>query len=308
MISGSYFIKQSLGLNLFFARIMKEHALFLAAAFTCKDINFINQAEGYRLQFDSLLADAVSLSDGMVNPAALQSGEVITPYTMNAENTTAFFTGVNIQTSITQAESDLSGNDAPVDNPALEQRVALLNQRAMNLVESLIQFKSNVLNMVLSCRLFTNNYPLAIDHMMREAKLYLMLLRRLQSREEADPQKFAYEQEAFWNRIMAEHAKFTRGMLDPTENDLFNTANRFGNEFDSLTAESVEASDSAQPLSQITDKSLKATREIRDFDAQSTQGLLQCKIRSVILPLLTDHNMREASHYMHLLEIFKTYP
>lgn len=304
MISVSEFIKQSLALHLFFGRIMKEHSFFLEAGFMRKDTNLINQADAYRVQFDSLLADVVSLSNGVVSPAVLQSGEVITPYTLNAENATAFFSGVNIPTGITQAEAGLAGNDAPVENPVLQQRVYMLNQRAMNLVESLIQFKANILAMVLSCKLFTVNYPLLIDHIMREARLYLTLIRRLQSREDVDLQKFAYEQEAFWNRIMAEHAKFIRGLLDPTENQLFDTANQFGNEFDRLTAEAIEAMDNTLPLAQITEKSLQATEEIRDFKTQGTQGILQCKIKSIIIPLLADHTIREANHFLHLLKIF----
>lgn len=31
------------------------------------------------------------------------------------------------------------------------------------------------------------------------------------------------------------------------------------------------------------------------------EGILQCKIRSVILPLLADHVLREANHYIRLL-------
>jgi len=55
--------------------------------------------------------------------------------------------------------------------------------------------------------------------------LYLLQLRRLQRREEIDLAKEAYELQFFWNRQMAEHAKFIRGLLDPTENDLINQAN-----------------------------------------------------------------------------------
>ena len=42
---------------------------------------------------------------------------------------------------------------------------------------------------------------------------------------------------------MAEHSKFIRGLLDPTEDELINTANNFGNEFDKLTREAKEAMD-----------------------------------------------------------------
>ena len=306
MISIIEFVRQSLGLHLFFDRIMKEHALFLAAGFTHKDTCLINQANAYRIQFDNLLSEAVSLSDGVVNPGIIQSGEVITPYTLNAEMITSYFTGVNIPTSITQAEAGLAGNSSTAANPMLEQRVFMLNQQAVNLVASLIQFKTNILSMVLSCKLFTSNYPLLIDHITREAKLYLTLLQRLQNKEETNLQKFAYEQEAFWNRIMAEHAKFIRGLLDPSENDLVNTANKFGNDFDKLTKESLEAMDKTLPIAKITENSLKATTEIRNFKRQGTQGILECKVKSIILPLLADHTLREANHYLHLLSIFKT--
>lgn len=306
MLSGTEFVSQSLGLHLFFGRIMKEHSLFLAAGFTLKDISLTNQANLFRIQFDNLLMEAVSLSNGVVSPGILQSGEVFTPYTLNAEMVTSYFTGANIPTAITQAETALAGNPAPNTDPALEQRVFQLNQKVINLVALLIQFKANVLSMVLSCQLFTNNYPLLIDHIMREAKLYLMLVQRLQNREETNIQKFAYEQEAFWNRIMAEHAKFIRGLLDPSENDLFNTADKFGKDFDKLTKEAMEAMDKSLPIAGITGSSLKATTEIRDFKKQGTQGILQCKIKSIILPLLADHTLREANHYLRLLNIFKT--
>lgn len=305
MLSGNEFIKQSLGLHLFFARIMKEHSLFLEAGFTQKNANLINQADSFRMQFDFLLSEAISLSNGVVSPDILQSGEVITPYTQNAEMITAYFTGVNIPTSITQAEAGLAGNTSPVVNPMLEQRVFMLNQKSINLVTSLVQFKANILSMVLACKLFTNNYPLLIDHIMREAKLYIILLQRLQSKEEVNLEKFAYEQEAFWNRIMAEHAKFIRGLLDPTENELINTADKFGNDFDKLAKEAIEAMDKTLPIAKITENSLKATTEIRNFKKQGTQGLIECKIKSIILPLLADHTLREANHYLHLLEMFK---
>jgi hypothetical protein len=153
--------------------------------------------------------------------------------------------------------------------------------------------------------MFTVNYPLLIDHILREAKFYLQMVQRLENRENIDIEKEAMEQELFWNRIMAEHSKFIRGLLDPTENELINTANNFGKEFDQLTTEAKAAMDMTIPLEKVTDDSLKATKEIREFKSQGTQGLLECKIKSIIIPLLGDHTLREANHYLRLLKIFK---
>jgi hypothetical protein len=257
------------------------------------------------MEFDRLLADTITLSNGVVSCSVLQSGEVITPFTLEAEEASAYFTGISILTNLTKAEAALMCNDLMMVNPIFEQRVFMLNQRAMKLISVLIQFKSRILSAVISCKIFTSNYPLLIDHILREAKLYHKLVQKLQNREDMNLEMEAYKQEAFWNRIMAEHSKFIRGLLDPTENELINTANNFGNEFDKLTKEAKEAMDKTIPISEVTDNSLKATIEISRFKAQGTQGLVNCKIKSIIIPLLGDHVSREANHYLRLLKIFK---
>jgi hypothetical protein len=305
MLTSIEFIKQSLGLHLFFARIMKEHSFFLEVGFTPRDASFTQQADDFRREYDRLLGEAISLSNGVVNPGVLQSGEVITPFTLNAERATTYFTGIQIPTQLTQAEAGLSGGGMITINPILEQHVSALNQRAIKATATLIQFKTNILSNVLSCKMFTFNYPLLIIHITREAELYLLQLRRLQNREPVNLEREAYELVLFWNRQMAEHAKFIRGLLDPTENSLISQANNFGNEFDQLTAEAKEAMDASAPLDKVTDESLKATEDLRDFKAQGTQGILACNIKSIIIPLLGDHVLREANHYLRLLKMFE---
>jgi hypothetical protein len=304
MLSSMEFVKQSLDIHLFFARIMKEHSFFLQVGFTPKDSNMTAQADAFRTQFDMLLSEAIMLSNGVASPSVLQSGEVVTPYTMNAEMLSSYYTGVQIPTNLTQAEAGIAGGASASIYPMLEQRVYMLNQKALALIAALIQFKSALLSGVLSCKIFTVNYPLLIDHILREARLYYQTVQRIQNREDIDIAKEAYEQETFWNRIMAEHSKFIRGLLDPTENDLFKVANDFGNQFDKLTDEAQQAMDKTLPLAKVTEKSMKATKEIRDFNAKGTQGLLNCKIKSIIIPLLGDHVLRESNHYLRLLNIF----
>jgi hypothetical protein len=306
MLSSMDFVNQSLEIHLFFARIMKEHSFFLELGFTPRDTDFTQRADAFRKEFDGLLGEVISLSNGIVRPAVLQSGEVITPYTLKAEMASSYYTGVRITTELTQAEAGLMGGEPMIVNPLLEQRVYILNQRAINLITALIQFKTKILSNVLCCKMFTVNYPLLIDHILREAKLYLQTVQRLQNREEINIEREAREQELFWNRIMAEHAKFIRGLLDPTENELFNKANDFGNEFDQLTAEAKAAIDMTVPSAKVTADSLKATQAIRDFKAQGTQGLIECQIKSIIIPLLGDHTLREANHYLRLLKMFES--
>ncbi|MDF2655054.1 MAG: hypothetical protein K0R19_1528 [Bacillota bacterium] len=304
MLSNAEFARQSLGLHLFFTRIMKEHSFFLEIGFTPRDSNFTKTADEFRIAFDKVLRDVIMLSEGVVGMDILNSGEIITPFTLKAEEASTFYTGVQINTELTLMEDNLSAGDhSNLDNIKV-QRVFDLNQYVIDLLEQLIKFKTRILNDVISCKMFTVNYPLLIDHILREAQLYRLLLQRLNGKEDVDIEKEALEQETFWNRIMAEHSLFIRGLLDPTENDLIITANNFGNEFNQLYEESKAAMNQTVPLSKVTSDSLRATIDISKFNAQGTQGILNCKVKSIIIPLLGDHVLRESNHFLRLLKTY----
>ncbi|NLC20168.1 MAG: DUF2935 domain-containing protein, partial [Clostridiales bacterium] len=277
---------------------------FLQLGFMPRDSQYSQRADAFRREFDKLLFDVVMEANGVVSPDVLKSGEVFTQYTLNAEVASAFYTGIKIPTEITREEMNLTGSRNVISSRRLDQAVQNINKRAIALISSLIQLKQQILNNVLTCKMFTVNYPLLIDHIMREAKLYLKLVKCLQAGEDINLDYDILEQEAFWNRIMAEHAKFIRGLLDPTEDELIMAANNFGKEFDKLTDDAKAAMDKAYCTDKVTADSLAATKAIRDFKAQGTAGLIDCKIRSIIIPLLGDHTLREANHYLRLLKIF----
>jgi hypothetical protein len=288
-------------------RIAKEHSIFLEAGFTARDRTFIEQSEMLKNIFTQLIIETIRMSEGIISAETASSGELVTDLTLTAERETQFYTDIKIDSTITTMEASLAFASPRQITTNTVRQVQDLNNRAIIAAEQIAAFKSNLLQNVLSCRMFTTNYPLLIDHILREAKFYLRMLRILQSRREFDIVKEAAYQETFWNRIMAEHSKFIRGLLDPTEGKLFDTANDFGERFDALTEEGKNLSKDLGLLPSLTDKSLKNTVGIRDFKKQGTEGIIQCKIRSIAFPLLGDHVVREANHYIRMLKNFKQY-
>lgn len=111
----------------------------------------------------------------------------------------------------------------------------------------------------------------------------------------------AIEEEKFWNRQMAEHAEFISHLLDPTESDLILQANSFAGQFNRLEHIATGSVEGTKTLVQLTLETIMATRALRDFKAAGTEGLLICKIKSLIIPLLADHVLREANHYLRIL-------
>jgi hypothetical protein len=304
MISKQKFINQSLELNLFFLRIMKEHSIFLEAAFSLKDKNLINQADMFKNEFTRLLSHAICLSEGVIPPNVLEANEIVTKYTMDAEKATQFVSGIFIDSSLTSRERSLVPGINIKNTSMLTEHVYMLNHHSIAAAKMIAKFKAKLKSDVLSCRIFTTAYPLLIDHILREALFFTELLTRLQNGIELDMKRDIVEQETFWNRIMSEHSFFIRGLLDPTEVELFDIANNFGKEFEVLRKEASSMNKSSLDLSTLTDNTVKSTTKLRDFKAQATEGLLGCKIKSIIVPLLADHVLREANHYINLLDSY----
>ena len=303
MLTREEYIRLSLELNLFFLRIAKEHSIFLESSFTAKDLRLAEEADNFKIQFEMLLAEAISLANGVISPEVIASGELVTPLTLDAERISQYYTGIQINSNLTLSEMRLVPESTGyMLSPVLEQRVYMLNEKAIRLTTALIQFKTKILNGVISCRLFTTNYPLLIEHIRREARLYRNMLTKLQNREEILTERDLLEQEIFWNRIMAEHSKFIRGLLDPTEVQLFNTANNFGKEFDELTLKAIAAHEQGLNIEEITSESLEAAKDLKDFKAAGTEGLINCSIKAIAYPLLGDHVLREANHYIRILK------
>ena len=367
------YVRISLETHLFFARIMKEHSLFLQAGFVAKDAEWIQRAEFFRVQFEDLLRRTVQMSNRMISENVLKSEELVTCFTVDAERRTSALSGIPIDSRIAMAEKNLEcGCDFEVTREMV-QMVHRLNERAVWLLNGLIDFKERILREVNACRMFTTNYPLLVDHILREAKLYRETVEGLMQNQRVCFRNLQ-NQEEFWNCIMMEHALFIRGLLDPCEAELIDTADEFAKDFHRLIerarrqdcrASEMQCRDCCDNETRETERrerseerrerneerrerndercgcnedrrmnemrmnerrmnetreaerrernnrpaerslqeiTLEKTIELRDFKAAGTQGLLNCQIQSIILPLLADHVLREANHYIRILE------
>lgn len=261
--------------------------MFLEAGFVAKDKAWSQRADLFRRQFEDLLRCTVKLSDRVVSDCVLASGEAVTDFTAAAERESSCLSGIPIDSSITEQTKRLRGALADSESRELLQSVRCLNERAMGLVRGLIAFKENILNEVCACRLFTGNYPLMIEHILREARRYRDSLANLMQ-ENPQPR----HTEDFWNQIMMEHSLFIRGLLDPSEEALIQTANQFSQEYRKLLSGSEQ---------NLKEKSLAETQKLKEFKTAGTKGMIECQISSIMLPLLADHVLREANHYIRIL-------
>lgn len=274
---------------------MKEHMFFIETSLTPVEAEKMEDADILKNSMEALLSESVILAQGAVSNEALDSSEIVTPYTLSAEKITSELTGASIDTNITKAELRLVNNPDFNYSEWLEEKIWDLNCRTLNLLEEIIEFKKDIYTLVLECKISSSMYPHMIEHIIHEAELYEEILRGLKHKEL--PEHTLCQELNFWNMIMQDHAEFINGMLDPTERKLKATAEDFSRLFERLVRDCMRCR-----KRDIICRSLRATEDISEFKESATEGILECEIQSIIPPLLADHVYREANHYVRLLE------
>jgi len=293
------FIKRVININLFFLRIMKEHALFMSLAFQNKNQAYINLALKFHNEYNTLLSKTTELARGLINIKE----DAITDYTVQAETIVMDQTGISIDTKLSKLQlSFQKQNLTRLNTIDLTSELKTLNNYALNLTKDLIKFKSDILNDILSCKLMFSLYPSMLDHLRREAILYVDILNKLQSNDFDD---YLLLDRMFWNQVMLEHAEFIRGMLDPTEKNLIKSADDFVLDYDELNKKVYIQMKASVVNNLATKDAYELTNKFCEFKKLATKGLIDCNIRSIINPLLADHVLREANHYLLILEMFK---
>ena len=294
------YIRISVEVNLFFQRIMKEHLFFLQTNLQPAAHNYIEKSNMLKKQFEQLLNETLHCASGVVSESAVQSNEFVTPYTLKAEEVNSLLTGARIDTGITKREQILTSGALYYDSQCSAASVDNLNHNSIHLLQETISFQKHLLSQASKCNIFISLYPKMLDHDTREAEHYLGILKGLLN--DRWSKETLCDELNFWNMIMAEHAEFIDGMLDPTELELKKTAEVTVKEFKKLVNDCIYTAEE-----QILQSSLYATEEIRAFKMKATEGLLACRIKSIIPPLLADHVLREANHYLRLIKMKEYY-
>lgn len=185
------------------------------------------------------------------------------------------------------------------------------NEEVHTAVSYIWAFKRKVLGLILTCQLpGANNFPLLVDHVSREAFYFRNRLTELNlGRLEPLPDAII-DENVFFLRIMADHAKFISHLLDPSERQLIEQANNFSQEFDQLLfqakdLESMRPQSQTVPLlDQFLDQNRVSVKSLRDFKKTARELIEACRIKSIIHPLLADHVFREAEHFLIIIDMF----
>lgn len=297
------YVTISLSLHLIFARLMKEHAFFLENSFMPKDKAFSDEAAYHKKKFEKLLSDTIALSDRRLPQHTLESGCIFTKHTMQAEKRTEFLTGIPINSDITSLERELTACEQPKITPGIIYHVKQFNRYSIRILNGMIQFKERILKQVLSCQITIGICPTWLTHTINEAKMYRSYILNAET-------KFYFEYgteiqtQISWNQIMTEHALLTVGLLDPTEQNFIQKNIVFSECFIQNTQKLKK---SKAHWSELSSDIISHTIQFKELNESALENILSCKLKSIMLPLLADHMLRETLFCLYLQQKPFTY-
>ncbi|WP_053365402.1 DUF2935 domain-containing protein [Bacillus sp. FJAT-27245] len=190
--------------------------------------------------------------------------------------------------------------------------VRKLNEESIELVNGFRNFKRNLLILIINCKVHGFNFPLLVDHIAREAEYFMRTLKKFNDGILDPIQDAIISENVFWLKIMMEHSRFIASLLDQSERNLVNAARKFGDDFEVLLNQAKDVESMLyrkQPTYPIIGKlnkdSESATTELRAFKKAGLDFIQACQIQNVINPLLADHVIREADHFLFMIHILE---
>ncbi|WP_102346226.1 DUF2935 domain-containing protein [Bacillus sp. Marseille-P3661] len=196
--------------------------------------------------------------------------------------------------------------------PKTVHDVRRLNEDSIQLVYGFRNFKRNLLILIINCKVTGFNFPLLVDHIAREAEYFIRSLQKF-NQGILDPiQDAIISENVFWLRIMMEHSRFISQLIDSSERNLVITARQFGDDFEVLLNQARDVESmlyNKEPVYPIIGKMNKdsenAASELRDFKKAGLELIKSCQIKSVVNPLLADHVVREAEHFLYMIHVLE---
>ena len=152
--------EEALQEEIFWLRIMGDHAWFIAHLLDPSERMLVKQSEGFAMRFEQLRLQANDL-DTMLNPQEFEN------FLLPAEDV---------------CEGKVPSNFCQMPEAFVIPRLQRFNQEAIQATQNIVDFKETALQLVTQCKVLSLISPTLAAHVLREALMAIDDLTRAQSR------------------------------------------------------------------------------------------------------------------------------
>ena len=304
MLSEVNFVQESIAINLYYLRTLREFCLNIQTSLVPFEKGYISKAESIALSCERLGNDITSFASGMVSKEALDYQIYVTQYTLECEKLTEKLFNIDIDTGITEKELQLKSGEPKTVSQEMVDSMKRINAEAFSLADEFSKLCTEIVDKMEINELFSYSYIALTRFMIYETELFKSGLERLIQQFQIDPSSAA-NYEFYFNNSMRSIAIFIEKLVDPINEDIFDKAKWFENSFNE--AEETYKTTPLTPDNQkaLTEKETLLVKEFHNFMEECIKKLLAREVYFIIEPIFWDNMYTQINFFQYILNYNK---
>lgn len=304
MLSKVNFVQESIAINLYYLRTLREFCLNIQTSLVPFEKGYISKAESIALSCERLGNDITSFASGMVSKEALDYQIYVTQYTLECEKLTEKLFNIDIDTGITEKELQLKSGEPKTVSKEMVDSMKRINAEAFSLADEFSKLCTEIVDKMEINELFSYSYIALTRFMIYETELFKSGLERLIQQFQIDPSSAA-NYEFYFNNSMRSIAIFIEKLVDPINEDIFDKAKWFENSFNE--AEETYKTTPLTPDNQkvLTEKETLLVKEFHNFMEECIKKLLAREVYFIIEPIFWDNMYTQINFFQYILNYNK---
>lgn len=304
MLSKVNFVQESIAINLYYLRTLREFCLNIQTSLVPFEKGYISKAESIALSCERLGNDITSFASGMVSKEALDYQIYVTQYTLECEKLTEKLFNIDIDTGITEKELQLKSGEPKTVTQEMVDSMKRINAEAFSLADEFSKLCTEIVDKMEINELFSYSYIALTRFMIYETELFKSGLERLIQQFQIDPSSAA-NYEFYFNNSMRSIAIFIEKLVDPINEDIFDKAKWFENSFNE--AEETYKTTPLTPDNQkaLTEKETLLVKEFHNFMEECIKKLLAREVYFIIEPIFWDNMYTQINFFQYILNYNK---
>ena len=300
MLTDKEFFLQSLVSNLYYLWTLREFSARIEVSFPPKYQEYINKSKELAKRAEINNKKVAKFANNSLPETVINSGIVVTPYTLDLELLTEKLFGIDIDTSVTELEKAIKPGDM---NPTKEQvnEMKEINEESKQIADEFIKFATELHSKMENQEIFAFYYNTLNLYIVQEANLFKTSLERLKEKATVNP-SYVIDYQYYSTMVMQAIATFIRGEIDPMFKDIFDESNNFVIEYRNILNEYDNMIMTPYNQKNMTINSLELTERFKTFVEKCIQKLLKKEIYFISPPITKDNALTTINFYIFNLK------
>lgn len=300
MLNDTQFVQESIAINLYYLRTLREFCLNLQTSLIAFQTTYIKEAEEIALLCEDIGNEITSFANGLVSQKALEYNIYVTDYTLECERLTEKLFNVKIDSNITKREQNLKGGNPTSVSNEIKEIMKRINDTAYDLANRFLTLSRKILDGINSNELFSYSYIALIEFMIYDTELFKTGLERLINQAQIDPSSVV-NYEFYFNNSMKSISIFIKKLVDPKNTQISNEANWFENEFNKREEEYKVTALTPENQKNLTEKEEILVGEFHNFMEKCIEECLTRQAYFIIEPIFLDNMLTQINFFRYLL-------